>query len=438
MDKQITSEEEFNQLLRLLPPNNEAISTLGKTIENKIFNERFFYDNSSITLSFKNCTFQEKFSLVNYQPNADSYFTDCEFLDDIFLWKVNTEKKFSFLNCTIRRKLIFSTSKIDTFQLNNHFCDTILFDENSSFKIIEIGGKQHNKIDNITLPAKIIEDKCTINQANILKFRSSYSTLENQLNIFNCNINFLELDNFRNNGSLRFLNCQAQNFDSMPSQFLISRSNLGKAEFYNFDFASFQRVNIVNSVLLESLYISSNWTSNIVSIDPYTQPPVSTKSDLPKRIYASVIREVYKQIKFAMSKQGNFIEEQYFHGLEMNAYDISLSFKNSFWTKSILKLSHWTSNYGQSFLRPLLTIALINIPLLILLEYQLGFRIISINKITWQDSFEPIANFLWFMNPIHKNDPELKGLPLILDIVIRIVSSYSIYNLIRASRRFIK
>ncbi len=206
----------------------------------------------------------------------------------------------------------------------------------------------------------------------------------------------------------------------MASQFLISRSNLGKAEFYNFDFASFKKVNIVNSILLESLYVSSNWAKNIVSLDPYLQPQASTKPDLPKRVYASVIREVYKQIKFAMSKQGNFIEEQYFHGLEMNEYNTSLSCKSHFWTKIVLGLSFITSNYGQSFLRPILTLIIINIPLLILLEYQLGFRIISINEITWQDSFNAIANFLWFMNPIHKNDPELKGLPLILDIIIRI------------------
>ena len=107
-------------------------------------------------------------------------------------------------------------------------------------------------------------------------------------------------------------------------------------------------------------------------------------------------------------------------------------------TKIILYLSFLTSNYGQSLRRPILTLILINGILFSILNINLNFGFMPRRLIHIADIENTIAKFLWFMNPLHRNDPELKGLPLIIDIFIRMISSYCIYNIIRASRRFIK
>lgn len=123
----------------------------------------------------------------------------------------------------------------------------------------------------------------------------------------------------------------------------------------------------------------------------------------------------------------------------MNSYynELNWSIKH-FPTKIILLLSKVTSNYGQSLLRPLLTITLFN-GLLFYWLYTLNattFNGYNLSKI--ENYSNTIAEFIKTSNPLHKNNPELNGMPFLIDTLIRIISSYSIYNLIRATRRFVK
>ncbi len=153
-------------------------------------------------------------------------------------------------------------------------------------------------------------------------------------------------------------------------------------------------------------------------------------------------RETYKQIKYALSKQGDYINEQLFHGFEMNIYNRTLKFRpKNIFTKGILYLSHYASNYGQSMVRPIIFLFLLNGPLFLLLVYLLYFPnvyIVSPENSSWNGFGNALAAFIKFNNPLRKNEDDLKSWALIIDYMMRIIASYTIYNIIRASRRFIK
>ena len=437
MEMQKMSFEDFEWDIENSGYDPVLLEKYGKTTENKIFTDEFTHAGKT-ALSFKNCIFQGKFTFHKYHPTTKTYITNCVFKKGILFWEVRNNPKILFLDCIIEDLFLISDSQIHELTLNNKYCKRLQFDNLSIISIVDIGGMNCNKIDEIHFSVNIIEKRFTIDNVESLNLYISYSTLSKELNIFNSRINSLELENFRNNGFLRFLNCRSMEVNDKPSQFIISRSNLGKAEFYDFDFASFSKINITNSILLENLFIGSKWTRNIVSEDTF-EKQISVKDPIDeKRLYADKMREVYKQIKFALSKQGNSVEEQYFHGLEMNAYNRSLSWKSNLWTKSILKLSFYSSNYGQSILRPLLFLLIFGGIFYSLLKFNLGFRFPGVQEISFSNCIITFSDYLWYMNPLHKNEPEFRGVAFIIDIVIRVISSYCIYNIIRASRRFLK
>lgn len=436
MEKKRITAEEFELLIDSNNHRSESIK-YGITTKDKIFIDNFSHQGE-VSLNFENCEFENKFTFHDYVSDKTIYIRNCVFKKGIFFWKIKASAKISMLDCIIEDLFLVVESKIYELQLNNKYCKKLQFDNLSIISIADIGGMNCNKIDEIHFPVNIIEKRFTIDNVESLSLRISYSTLSQELNIFNSAINSLELENFRNNGFLRFLNCKSMKVDDNPSQFIISRSNLGKAEFYNFDFASFFKINITNSILLETLFIGSKWTRNIVSEDTFKKQTSVKDSIADERLYADQIREVYKQIKFALSKQGNSVEEQYFHGLEMNAYNKSLPWKSNLWTKSILKLSFYSSNYGQSILRPLLFLLIFGGVFYSLLKFNLGFRLPGVKEVSLSNCITTFSDYLWYMNPLHKNEPEFKGVAFIIDIIIRVISSYSIYNIIRASRRFLK
>lgn len=415
---------------------NEKVDT-GVWVDNKIFSEPFFHDGVVAT-NFTNCIFEEKVTFSSYSPRADIYITDCAFKKGLYLGGIESDHKIVFLNCSIDEPAVLSQIKIQRLELNLKYAKELIFDNNSSYGYLQMGGKERNKILKLHLSAGAISKRFEINHADIEIFNLGYSTLESELIVANSSIKSLTIDNFRNNGVIKFLNCNSFE-NSQYSEILINQSNMGKAEFMKFNFASFTKINITNSVILESLFINCIWSKqNIISKEVYFDSALETADKNSKAVLAENLKEVYKQIKYACYKQGDNVQEQFFHGLEMNEYYKTLSFRTDLWTKLILLLSSWTSNFGQSFIRPLISIIVVNI-LIFQVMYFLGatkfnsYQIFNLNNY-----WNTFASLLNFMNPLHKNDPELTGGPFILDTIARIFSSYFIYNIIRATRRFVK
>jgi hypothetical protein len=163
---------------------------------------------------------------------------------------------------------------------------------------------------------------------------------------------------------------------------------------------------------------------------------------LDERIH---LRENFRQLKCAYSNQHDKILEAYFYGLEMNAHNLTITWlppwRESFWQKLILILSRLFSNYGSSFLRPLLGILVSTWCILLLLigiYNHHGLAIVFPQNADSEALKIAAEEYFQLLNPFHETDESLHGWALMWDLLSRVLSSYFIYSLIRSTRRFLR
>lgn len=449
MRKQRINSDTLQGILNDLESKAAQLNIYGIEIKDKILIE-----NVSITtkysVHFKNCIFVGKFTYYENESPSNIYITHCYFLDGVHLYDPKLSKRILFLKCKIKDNFIVSG------EINHLACYATsvgnFIINSAKINFLELGGKDTWQIKSLSILNENEINKIQISNAVALKLSFSYLAISTEL--FNCSINSIIFNKVRNDKNLKLLNCKALKIVGKESHFIITESNLGKAEFFQFDFSSYSEVNIINSVLIDCLFINTTWANNITTfwgdqMDNYMKDRVRKKSRISSYLTNSITcqetrqqlkdkREVFKQIKYALSKQGDQVNEQMFHAFEMDTYNRILEWDyKSASTKIILYLSSITSQYGQSLLRPIIFLITSNSILISLLNLYHHNRFILLSEFSKHAIVSNISTFLWFSNPFHKAD-DLNGIPLIIDIGVRIISSYSIYNIIRATRRFIK
>lgn len=438
-----TFESEYYKLLTQ-PDKGELIRSYGHKVEYTIITDNFSLSDASTGFSFKNCIFLGKFTFYNFRPNTDTFFSHCYFAKGISFININTQKKINILSSRIKNDFIVTDGSINTLFINAH-SDNIIIGE-TNFKKLQIGGVEVKRIKNLSfLNTELVNELIQVNNCEIEKCSLHSTVIKSQAEFSNCKFNSFSFNNFRNQGSLKFLNCNSKSICNKKSHFSITNSNLGKTEFFQINFASFNELNIINSIVLDCIFINTKWAKNITSFYGDQENLYLNDRKPPKSFFSRFFnlnaetldqienrKDTYKQIKYALSKQGDYVNEQLFHSWEMNAYNKTLDlFSNNFWTKIILSLSRISSNYGISLIRPILFILILNlcIYLVILKIHNINIEFSSISDFT---------TFLKFLNPLHKTDFELHGWAFLFDSLSRLISSYSIYNIIRATRRFIR
>ena len=70
--------------------------------------------------------------------------------------------------------------------------------------------------------------------------------------------------------------------------------------------------------------------------------------------YMNSNRETFRIVKNSFDNIGNYIEANKFYVLEMKKYKDEVIKEGSFWDKFILYFNYLTSNFGSSYLRPIL------------------------------------------------------------------------------------
>lgn len=374
------------------------------------------------SISFGNCKFQKPFQLLNCSIAESIINTGCPtFTGGLFLSGINANKieinKGSYGN---------SFWNIDSLEL--------LVMDGGEFNILDI--KVAKSIRNIVFLSNSLKGEIFIKgeDSNIRTFNLKGTSKTMALSLNNLTIEYLGVYDYRNEGGLRLSNIKAQNPES---KITIANSYLGKAEFNSINFRDFKSVILDSTHLVDCSFNNIQWSDNVEGATPLNQQ--DKKVDQISN-YNSKSRETFRQLKYAMSKQGDIINEQKFHSKEMGMYFELLNWKENFWTKLIIYLSHLTSDFGQSFWRPLVFIfvfhTLFFLPLLF--GFFPEFRI-SITEFSFPAFWKGLNTYLFLMNPLRKPDQEtFYGGWICIDVLMRISSSYMIYNMIRATRRFIK
>lgn len=457
--ERITSQNFISQVDKQFQ-DKPHLNQYARNIDHATITGRVLYENN-IPISCNHCIFVDQVTFAKNIFEVDISFYHCYFLKGIVFIDLKKTKNIYFRDCKIRKKFIISGGEIEKITTHSTSIQNLIIGSGhvgvTSINILAIGGEKESYMEGIHVCEGSSIKKMQINKTEI--HTASFSgNLAIETEIFNCQINSIYFNNVKNIGIFKFLNCKALRLNQKPSHFISNASNLGKTEFLQFDFSTFDEVNIIASVLIECLFVNTTWSNNITSfigdqMNGYMKDRIIRKTPIktivlklfnlkPKPDYKENKeqlrnkREVYKQIKYALSQQGDFVNERMFHAMEMNTYYQILKKQccKNISTKIILKLSSYTSNYGQSLSRPILFLLIINGLLFSCFNYIDGLRFTNFSK---ENIIDAVSKFLLYLNPLRRNDG-LSASLLIIDIISRMISSYAIYNIIRATRRFIK
>lgn len=246
---------------------------------------------------------------------------------------------------------------------------------------------------------------------------------------------FVLFNNFTNYADLSFDKCSA--IDDSSLHFF--NTNLGSARFNEFDLASFCVIRIDN-VSLDSIKASNvKWFEN-------SQLEIGANATEEEKQRG--IREISRQLKYALSSSGNQIDSLLFKAREMQAYRNELKTKvrkYSYPDRAIMTVS-MSNNYGLSWWKPTWIIFLIT----------LGFYLIMLplfsDKInyTLANSMNDVSNtfceiwnnfniFWKLFNPARKFSSTYgqinSGRLQFLDLIHRIILGIFIYQIIRGFRK---
>ncbi len=278
------------------------------------------------------------------------------------------------------------------------------------------------------------------------KINISGNNQKQNINFENANFNKLNIENFTNYSNVNFYNCEALKVEGEKSLININNSHLGKTNFFNFDFNSFDEIKIENSVLTEII------ASNVLWFEP---KKLNTSSKEKKTIkYLKNQREIYRQLKQATEKQGDKIQSLEFQAQELKVFKKEINLKSLWYLndKLIFWLS-WTNNFGLNWLRAfglLLGSTIIFAGLIAFFgcaEAEKSNSLFSFFSAVFSEKPKQLG--FWglfckiFVNLFYISQPLNKSLPLnlwgeILDILHKITFAFFSVQIISAFRKYVK
>lgn len=142
-------------------------------------------------------------------------------------------------------------------------------------------------------------------------------------------------------------------------------------------------------------------------------------------------KDTYRQLKKASLTNNNLIDALQFHANEMQSYwrEIRLIGGDNFWDTILIFLNRWSSNFGQSWILPLVWLFLFHsLFFLFVMSYFFGN--------SFSGNFE-FGQFWVLLNPLHKTPDYINtGSGLFTEFLMRIFNSYFIYHFVKATRKF--
>lgn len=269
---------------------------------------------------FQDCEFQEDVSISKQSPLEFSLFNNCKFLKSLELsdqgfnsqpFKNTGESelicsKLKIKNCTFSAKFLFNHTKLDEVIIKNS-----VFEEKFEFK--------NNSVD-----------KFEIDNSNFKKLFDAYKT------------KFIEFSSFKSiyDDFVGFEKCQFGISEKNSQEKGCSVSNFTYTTFMSF--TNFRSTKFNSGLDLKNTNLK--------------EPPNFLNSELDPEF---TNRETYRVIKDSFDKIGNHIEANRFFVGEMRKYREELKLKKG-WSqeKVIFHLNYLVSNFGSSYVRPMIGILL--------------------------------------------------------------------------------
>jgi len=219
--------------------------------------------------------------------------------------------------------------------------------------------------------------------------------------INNCNFIALKFANFVNHTDNFFvLNSRINKeigtkLNNSEVKLEIDNCVLNDTKFLNCNFSQAERITIKNSFIEDVAFNNVDWGE----ISEKRISPILFEKN-PKSA-----RDTYRQIKHALDKHSDHINANWFYALEMKAYEKylkTLSWKDHFQEKLVFSIHKFISEFGISWVRPLVLIVLSTIIML-----GFGIKLFPIEEIENEASttiFGFVVDKFYYVAPLWNID----------------------------------
>lgn len=410
---------------------------------------------SNYYLRFSNCRFKDTVHLMYVQIDEVS-FNNCQFDSNLFITNCDINK-FTVEAGSKAKDISIKSDKIESYGMGvlqndiPHKIGKIQFDDIIITEKLDIGGKN---IDNIIF-RKVVSNETNIvleqpfinvsgdNKKHFIKklnytctaseTPSKYSLSDLSLGTFelrglvnsddaftvmSCDIKKFYVQEFSNTGKF------VLNDVSISDELLVEKSDLAEALFIGVKLRNIKQCEITRSNITDIVLYNTSFSDNI--------------NEKVESLYD--IRDIYRQLKYASSKQNDRINELRYEAIESSIIRKILE-QNNDKDKWIFRLNDWTSKHGQDWVLAGKVLLLTALVLFLAIQWLMGYT-----DLAPQNALENVANFILFINPIHKfsdlfgsQDTEWrKGLAMFIDAVFKLVSAYMIFQFLRAFRKYFR
>jgi len=455
-------------------------------IESVTLNKVNFYNNSFLSeLRFENCTVN---SLLRQESNSYSSlvflkskflknlflkdneiylgltFQECEFIDTINIdpfQDIKQDSKLNLIDNIFNKKITISYYKRINQNIWSGGCDEIFIFANKFNDGIYISGCDEGQITRIN---KISLDFSSTFEGflKISNFKTMYLLTTGENYKGNVILNFIEandfsIEAFANYSTFQLIKCRS--FEK-NSQFKILESYLEKFQFTNCDLASFEKFDFRSSNLSMIKSSSTLWfnykqlENTIITNRPKNTPLLENGKYKIKKHNESVylqLRDVFRQLKYAMEQQGDKVNALTFKSYEMKAHHNYLKTSKSWYDKDrISLLLGKTNSFGINWYLPLIFLFGFTILFHTFLLFDESpkyfcFGNTFLPKDFLFDLWNTKSTFIKLLNPLLKmedlfevTDYKASGFTHLSYFSYKIIYSFFIFQLISAFRKFVK
>lgn len=312
------------------------------------------------------------------------------------------------------------------------------------------------------IASRLLKGCLHLNFINARKVLISGNNENAEIKLTTINVKDFEVFSFNNYGNFRVSSFAAMDKDS---EIKILDSNLGKAQFYNTQFDQFKSVRMSDVIISEVLTSNVKWFDSSklpifipqdkAVIDEFMKDTDSERKRVAKEVVLKRLRgrrDLFRQLKYAMDKQGDRVQALKFQALEMGAHYKELQHTSSLWNIDRLILLFSKSNdFGQNWWKPIWLAGLINLFFYLLIITSQSSAFMFYPSFTWIDIkltlnfwIDTFGKYWQLLNPAHILDrmyPErttINGWTQFWDFLSRLILSFFIFQAVTAFRKFVK
>lgn len=455
---------------------NSMFNISKSKIENSIefignnFLDELRYENSIISGKVRHCENRyNSLTIMKSNFNSDLFFkdnfikhmialNDSEFKDTITIDYFNEfgeDSTLSIYNSTFFKEAAISYFKEigDDFEIGG--CRNIYIEGNICLTGLEIYGceemLQGNFIKEIFLNlSNKFEGLIKIQDLGIDNLYINGGNYKGNIIINNLTINEnLFIHNFLNYSNFQFINISRSSI-ATNSAFQIVESYLDKFQFINCKLDNFHNYLIYNSNISQVKSSNTIWFNyhditkkTYTSISKYFSGNKKVKTtDITVDDFVRNSRETFRQLKYAMENQGDRFTSLLFRSYEYKAaYSNIKKDKWKYFNDWMIMSIGRVNDFGQCWWKPILIWLPINFIFYVLLisNTQPKIPFMQINLIEFNKIFIQLLNPLHYMDKVfEKPYLEINNGTHWLDYLSRIISSFFLFEIISAFRKYIK